>query len=135
MNILKIAAFSDGDSGGNPAGVVIQPSLPSESEMQAIAAQLGFSETVFAMPQGQGWRVRYFHQKQKFHFAATPPLHWEQHWPCNTAMGFFPATESGQYQRQWPIPGRTAQCCPAIATDTQYCGTAAYCKKHSTCSD
>lgn len=60
MNILNIAAFSDGENGGNPAGVVIQPSLPSDSEMQRIAAQLGFSETVFAMPQGQGWRVRYF---------------------------------------------------------------------------
>jgi len=60
MNILKIAAFSDGDNGGNPAGVVIQPSLPSDGEMQGIAAELGFSETVFAMPQDQGWRVRYF---------------------------------------------------------------------------
>ena len=60
MDILRIAAFSDGDTGGNPAGVVIGAAHPPEDEMRRIAAQLGYSETAFAMPQGQGWRVRYF---------------------------------------------------------------------------
>lgn len=60
MDALKIAAFSDGDIGGNPAGVAIASTLPSESEMQSIANQIGFSETAFAAPTQQGWRVRYF---------------------------------------------------------------------------
>jgi PhzF family phenazine biosynthesis protein len=62
--ILRIAAFSDGDTGGNPAGVWIGPSLPAADEMQRLAHAVGYSETAFAAreEQGQGevWRVRYF---------------------------------------------------------------------------
>lgn len=60
MTVQRIAAFSDGPIGGNPAGVLIAPTLPSVSAMQAIAAEVGFSETAFAAPEGAGWRVRYF---------------------------------------------------------------------------
>ncbi|MBY0411751.1 MAG: PhzF family phenazine biosynthesis isomerase [Burkholderiaceae bacterium] len=67
MLLQKIAAFSDGSVGGNPAGVWISDSaLPPPDEMQRIAAEVGFSETVFAAPLSQdsadrlGWRVRYF---------------------------------------------------------------------------
>lgn len=58
--ILKLAAFSDGAHGGNPAGVWIGDTLPDENSMQRIAAEVGFSETVFAAPDEGGWRVRYF---------------------------------------------------------------------------
>ncbi len=60
MDVLRIAAFSDGDAGGNPAGVLIADELPDDSEMQRIAAEVGFSETAFAVSAGNGWRVRYF---------------------------------------------------------------------------
>ena len=56
MNVQRIAAFSDGEFGGNPAGVVICDALA----MQAVAAQVGYSETAFAAPIDEGWRVRYF---------------------------------------------------------------------------
>ena len=49
-DILRIAAFSDGDQGGNPAGVWIGEALPSPSEMGTLAHAIGFSETVFAAP-------------------------------------------------------------------------------------
>lgn len=58
--VLRIAAFSDGNQGGNPAGVWIGDALPDEATMQAIAAEVGFSETAFAAPEGEAWRVRYF---------------------------------------------------------------------------
>jgi PhzF family phenazine biosynthesis protein len=58
--ILRIAAFSDGDTGGNPAGVWIGPALPPADEMQRLARAVGYSETAFAAQEGQGWRVRYF---------------------------------------------------------------------------
>ena len=67
-NILKISAFSDGKTGGNPAGVLIASQLPADAEMQRIAAELGFSETVFAQPQGQAWRVRYFSPENEVPF-------------------------------------------------------------------
>lgn len=60
MSVLRIAAFSDGEVGGNPAGVFIDDLLPEASAMQRIAAEVGFSETAFAVPEGDGWRVRYF---------------------------------------------------------------------------
>ena len=60
MTLRRLAAFSDGDQGGNPAGVVIAEQLPEAAQMQRIAAEVGYSETVFAAPQGDGWRVRYF---------------------------------------------------------------------------
>lgn len=59
-DILRIAAFDDEGQGGNPAGVWLGAQLPAAETMQRLAAEIGFSETVFAAPQGDGWRVRYF---------------------------------------------------------------------------
>ena len=68
MNILKIAAFSDGDTGGNPAGVALGGELPEVGAMQRIAAEINFSETAFAAPVGTGWRVRYFSPESEVPF-------------------------------------------------------------------
>ncbi len=75
--LVRIAAFSDGLQGGNPAGVWLGPRLPAAEEMQRIASLVGFSETAFAVPLSPPgsprrgvtarhvaefgvWRVRYF---------------------------------------------------------------------------
>jgi PhzF family phenazine biosynthesis protein len=68
MDVQRIAAFSDGDRGGNPAGVVIADVLPGAPEMQVVAAEVGFSETAFAAPMGEGWRVRYFSPESEVPF-------------------------------------------------------------------
>lgn len=69
MSILKIAAFADGDVGGNPAGVSIMDVFPSDAQMQSTAAQVGFSETVFAVKKPDGaWRVRYFSPESEVPF-------------------------------------------------------------------
>lgn len=60
VQVLKIAAFSLGDTGGNPAGVALCETLPPPEVMQRLAAEIGFSETAFAAPEGGKWRVRYF---------------------------------------------------------------------------
>jgi PhzF family phenazine biosynthesis protein len=60
MNIQRLAAFSDGSRGGNPAGVVIADALPPALEMQRVASDVGYSETAFAVREGDRWRVRYF---------------------------------------------------------------------------
>lgn len=66
--VLRIAAFADGDAGGNPAGVLIADALPEAAVMQRIAADVGFSETVFATRQGDSWRVRYFSPESEVPF-------------------------------------------------------------------
>ena len=80
MSLLKFAAFSDGDNGGNPAGVMITAVHPDSKEMQRIAAEVGYSETAFAMPVDDAWRVRYFSPESEVPFAATQPSHSVPRW-------------------------------------------------------
>jgi PhzF family phenazine biosynthesis protein len=68
MDIQRISAFSHGNIGGNPAGVVLCDALPSVEVMQASAAEVGYSETVFAMPDGDTWRTRYFSPETEVQF-------------------------------------------------------------------
>ena len=60
MDIERLAALTVGDRGGNPAGVVLCDVLPDACKMQSLAANIGYSETVFAAPTAEGHRVRYF---------------------------------------------------------------------------
>jgi len=60
MDVQRIAAFTRDGQGGNPAGVALCDALPDDDHMQRIAAEIGYSETVFAAPLETGYRVRYF---------------------------------------------------------------------------
>lgn len=60
MDVMRISAFSENGSGGNPAGVAFVETMPSEAEMLKIAAEVGYSETAFLAQTDNGWRVRYF---------------------------------------------------------------------------
>ena len=66
--IERLAAFSVGGSGGNRAGVALLDALPPAAAMQAVAAWIGYSETVFAAPEEDSWRVRYFAPKAEVDF-------------------------------------------------------------------
>lgn len=67
--LRRITAFSVEPSGGNPAGVWIGERLPDPDEMQRIAAEVGYSETAFLEPLGEGrYRVRYFSPKAEVSF-------------------------------------------------------------------
>ena len=59
--LFRLASFSTGDEGGNPAGVWIGDSLPTSETMQQIAADVGASETAFIAPAtGSRRTVRYY---------------------------------------------------------------------------
>ena len=65
-DVQRLAAFSNGDDGGNPAGVLITDTMLTDHEMLAIAAQVNYSETAFATPisdDQKHWRIRYFSPK------------------------------------------------------------------------
>ncbi|MCK0096528.1 PhzF family phenazine biosynthesis protein [Yoonia sp. F2084L] len=71
MDIQRIAAFSANGKGGNPAGVVLLDKAVPEEDMQKVAAEVGYSETVFAVPvEGKdgSWRVRYFSPESEVSF-------------------------------------------------------------------
>jgi PhzF family phenazine biosynthesis protein len=64
--VLRYAAFTDTPDGGNPAGVVLDATGMTDDEMQAVAAEVGYSETAFLVQAhgelgGPGvFDVRYF---------------------------------------------------------------------------
>ncbi|WEF33096.1 PhzF family phenazine biosynthesis protein [Pseudoduganella chitinolytica] len=71
--VERVAAFCADQGGGNvvggnPAGVWVGAVLPAAERMQEVAAQVGYSETVFAAPQEDGWRVRYFSPESEVPF-------------------------------------------------------------------
>lgn len=69
MTLQRISAFSDGQQGGNPAGVLIADKLPSREDMQQMAADIGYSETVFAAPEADRvWTTRYFSPESEVPF-------------------------------------------------------------------
>ncbi|GGY63910.1 PhzF family phenazine biosynthesis protein [Pseudoduganella albidiflava] len=68
--VKRVAAFCAGNEGGNPAGVWSGVELPPEDTMRQVAAEVGYSETVFAArdAEGEGWRVRYFSPESEVPF-------------------------------------------------------------------
>ena len=63
-DLLRLAAFTADPAGGNPAGVWIGEAFPPADEMLRIAAEVGYSETAFLVPNPpageRAYRVRYF---------------------------------------------------------------------------
>jgi PhzF family phenazine biosynthesis protein len=73
--IQRLASFCDHTRGGNPAGVVITREPLPETQMQAIAREVGYSETAFAVPtQSAIWRVRYFSPTSEVPFCGHATL-------------------------------------------------------------
>lgn len=62
--LLRLSAFATDGAGGNPAGVWIGEAMPTDDEMLRIAAEVGYSETAFLVPEDPRsvgrFRVRYF---------------------------------------------------------------------------
>lgn len=63
--VLRYAAFTSDPSGGNPAGVVLDATGLDDETMQAIAAEVGYSETAFLT---EGRHLRYFSPKAEVPF-------------------------------------------------------------------
>lgn len=68
-----VRVFTRGDSGGNALGVVPDSTGLHSADMQGIAAELGFSETVFTdWPDGDIPRLRIFTPATELPFAGHP---------------------------------------------------------------
>ena len=69
--ILRLTAFSETPDGGNPAGVVLEASHLSAEEMQAIAHEVGYSETAFVTAHTDvenSYDIRYFTPESEVDF-------------------------------------------------------------------
>jgi predicted PhzF superfamily epimerase YddE/YHI9 len=58
--IYHIDAFAEGPFTGNPAAVCPLDTWLPDRLMQAVAAENNLSETAFFVPDGEGWRLRWF---------------------------------------------------------------------------
>ena len=60
----EVSAFttegSNGPFSGNPAGVVLLDNWLPETTMQRVAEQNNLAETAFLVPEGAGYRIRWF---------------------------------------------------------------------------
>ncbi|MGW0613510.1 PhzF family phenazine biosynthesis protein [Streptomyces sp. NPDC002788] len=85
MEILRYVAFSTDPEGGNPAGVVLDATGADDTTMLAAAAEVGYSETAFAVESDDGsLDVRYFSPLAEVPFCghatiATAVAHAERH--------------------------------------------------------
>jgi predicted PhzF superfamily epimerase YddE/YHI9 len=70
LHVLKVFVGEDG-GGGNPLGVFLDGGEVPEGERQAVAADLGFSETVFVEDADRG-RLRIFTPGTELPFAGHP---------------------------------------------------------------
>lgn len=64
-DILRLTAFSSDPAGGNPAGVLLDARGLDDSELQSVAAEVGYAETAFLIEPELGGnprhsRIRYF---------------------------------------------------------------------------
>lgn len=60
-DIFKMSAFAKEQTGGNPAGVILNADELSELQMKQIAREIGYSETAFVMKSDKAdFRVRFF---------------------------------------------------------------------------
>ena len=67
--LMQLSAFAETPGGGNPAGVWVGTELPEVAKMQALAAELGHSETAFICPeQGPSRTIRYYSPESEVPF-------------------------------------------------------------------
>ncbi len=67
--LRRISAFTTTADGGNPAGVWIGDELPTVTEMQQVAREVGYSETAFLAPsRGSERTIRYFSPESEVTF-------------------------------------------------------------------
>ena len=70
LHVLRVFV-GDGGAGGNPLGVFLDGGEVPEDDRQGVAADLGFSETVFVEDPEQG-KLRIFTPKEELPFAGHP---------------------------------------------------------------
>jgi PhzF family phenazine biosynthesis protein len=96
--VLRYAAFTTTPDGGNPAGVVLDAAGLDDAAMQAVAADVGYSETAFVTGPADGDAagarhlvVRYFSPVAEVPFCghatiATAVAHADRHGPVDLVL-------------------------------------------------
>ena len=81
--IYQVDAFTEEPFKGNPAGVCLLRGPAEAAWMQSVAAEMNLAETAFPLPEGEGFRLRWFTPKVEVRLCghatlATAHVLWEQ---------------------------------------------------------
>jgi PhzF family phenazine biosynthesis protein len=81
--IYQVDAFTEEPFKGNPAGVCLLRGPAEAAWMQSVAAEMNVAETAFPLPEGDGFRLRWFTPKVEVKLCghatlATAHVLWEQ---------------------------------------------------------
>jgi PhzF family phenazine biosynthesis protein len=81
--IYQVDAFTEEPFKGNPAGVCLLSGPAEAAWMQSVAAEMNLAETAFPLPEGDGFRLRWFTPKVEVKLCghatlATAHVLWEQ---------------------------------------------------------
>ena len=81
--IYQVDAFTEEPFKGNPAGVCLLSGPAEAAWMQSVAAEMNAAETAFPLPEGDGFRLRWFTPKVEVKLCghatlATAHVLWEQ---------------------------------------------------------
>ena len=81
--IYQVDAFTEEPFKGNPAGVCLLRGPAEAAWMQSVAAEMNLAETAFPLPEGDGFRLRWFTPKVEVRLCghatlATAHILWEQ---------------------------------------------------------
>lgn len=60
QTIVQIDAFTNSPFAGNPAALCLLNAPPDEAWMQTVANEMNLSETAYLIPEGDGYRLRWF---------------------------------------------------------------------------
>jgi PhzF family phenazine biosynthesis protein len=112
--IMRYVAFSADPAGGNPAGVVLDAAGLADERMQAIAAEVGYSETALLTGGGDGeYDIRYFSPRDEVAFCG--------HATVATAVALAERDGPGRVlfnTRAGPVPVTTARDADGVLTAT-----------------
>ena len=124
VTIFQVDAFTDTPFRGNPAGVCLLPAPRPEAWMQQVAAEMNVAETAFLVPEGAGYRLRWFTPTVEVDLCGHATLAsahtlWEQHLvPPGEAIAFETLSgtltcrrvQNGQIEMDFPAePPKRAQ--------------------------
>jgi len=93
--IFQIDAFTGEPFKGNPAGVCLLRGPAEADWMQSVAAEMNLAETAFTLPEGDGFRLRWFTPKVEVKLCghatlATAHVLWEE--------GFLPPDQEARFE-------------------------------------
>ncbi len=93
--LYQADAFTDTPFRGNPAAVCLLDGPREEDWMRSLAAEMNLSETAFLLPEGDGYRLRWFTPRVEVSLCghatlASAHILWEQ--------GFLPTQEPARFE-------------------------------------